>query len=98
MGLYDLAIPPLVTAAESMEKDEPLLKQSLDLLESTPAEVEPWRVRTARKSYADLLRRMRRIKEADEMEKVSKARRGPTAAYNGRGFAAPLRLDVRAHP
>ncbi len=50
---------------------EPLFKQSLALLESTPTEVEPWRVRTVRKSYADLLRRTGRINEADEMERLS---------------------------
>jgi tetratricopeptide (TPR) repeat protein len=50
---------------------EPLFKQSLALLESVPNEVEPWRVRTVRKSYADLLRRTGRIKEANEMERAA---------------------------
>jgi len=48
---------------------ESLFKQSLAILQSAPGEVEPWRLRTVRKSYADLLRRMGRSKEAAEMER-----------------------------
>jgi tetratricopeptide (TPR) repeat protein len=42
-------------------------KKSLAVLQSAPAEVEPWRLETTRKSYADFLNRMGRLKEAEEM-------------------------------
>jgi len=51
---------------------EARFKQSLAVLQSAPAEGEPWRLETARKSYADLLRRTGRSKEADELESRSK--------------------------
>jgi tetratricopeptide (TPR) repeat protein len=39
-------------------------RQSLAALESAPAEVEPWRVRTVKKSYAQLLEKLGRNEEA----------------------------------
>jgi len=42
-------------------------KKSLAVLQSAPAEVEPWRLETTRKSYADFLHRTGRLKEAEEM-------------------------------
>lgn len=47
-------------------------KKSLAVLQSAPAEVEPWRLETTRKSYADLLHRTGRSKEAEEMATQSK--------------------------
>lgn len=41
------------------------LKRSLALLQSAPAEVEPWRLEMTRKSYADFLHRTGRLKEAE---------------------------------
>ena len=47
-------------------------KKSLAVLQTAPAEVEPWRLETTRKSYADLLHRIGRSKEAEEMATQSK--------------------------
>ena len=47
-------------------------KKSLAVLQSAPAEVEPWRIEMTRKSYADLLHRTGRSKEAEEMATQSK--------------------------
>jgi tetratricopeptide (TPR) repeat protein len=42
-------------------------KKSLAVLQSAPAEVEPWRLEMTKKSYADFLHRIGRLKEAEEI-------------------------------
>ena len=42
-------------------------KKSLAVLQSAPAEVEPWRLEMTKKSYADFLHRIGRLKEAQEI-------------------------------
>lgn len=47
---------------------EESFKQSIAVLTSAGSEVEPWRIETAKKSYAELLRKTGRAKEAPELE------------------------------
>ncbi len=47
---------------------EKYFKESIAVLTSVGREVEPWRVNTAKKSYADLLRRTGRTEEAKKLE------------------------------
>lgn len=44
------------------------LKEALAILSAGGPEVEPWRVRTARRSYAELLRKMGRVEEAEKLQ------------------------------
>jgi formamidopyrimidine-DNA glycosylase len=50
------------------QEAEASFKESIAVLTMDQREVEPWRIRTAKKSYADLLRRMGREKEAKDLE------------------------------
>ena len=53
-----------------LKEAEPLLKEALDILSAGGPEVEAWRVKTAKKSYAELLRRTGRSAEADRLHKT----------------------------
>lgn len=47
---------------------EEYLKEALAVLSAGGREAEPWRVRTARKSYSELLRKMGRNEEAEKLQ------------------------------
>lgn len=52
---------------------EALFKEAIAVLKAGERDVEPWRVERATKSYADLLRRTGREKEAQDMESLPRA-------------------------
>jgi tetratricopeptide (TPR) repeat protein len=56
---------------------ETRFKESLTALRSTPAEVEPWRIKAVIMSYSSLLRRTGRAQEAINLEKTIEANGAP---------------------
>lgn len=65
--LYNLGYSHMETGR--YKEAEAHFKESLALLQSDPAGVESWRVKTVIKAKADLFRRTGRNKEADDLEK-----------------------------
>jgi tetratricopeptide (TPR) repeat protein len=64
--LYNLGTS-YIEVGRNKEAEE-CFKQSITVLTSGGSEVEPWRLKTAKNSYAELLRKTGRAREAQELE------------------------------